>query len=559
VNEPDGIRLSYVLDGQTHHASFHAAALLGRGKDCDLVLLLPHVSRHHARIEPSGGGWTIADCDSKTGTSVNGRRIKRAPLANGDRITLGTSAESSLDLWFHREPGPTGEATGAVFDERFRKSDISHSIQVEDFERSLAAQRISAVALFRRISEAMLATAGLNELLAQVVELALDGLRAHRACICLCDEELDRVSLTVARTQGPDAAGEVTISRSIAREALHARQAVLVVNVAADRRFADAASVRQAGVQAAMCAPLYHAGQIEGLIYLDTDRSENSFTASDLELLTALSGLIAVGIEQSRLREDVQRERAIRERLSRYSSPRVVDRIVAVQHAHGGEMLAEQREVSVLFADLSGFSAMAETMEPAEVAEMLNSVFERLAEAVFAHDGTLDKFVGDGLMAIFGAPLPQPDHAVRAVAAALLIHQSLDDLSLAREAASPLAGPNISACGAAVSAAFAAGETPAPQKILRPLKMRIGINSGTVVAGDLGSSRRREYTVIGDAVNVASRLESFVAQPGQIVVGPATYELIKDRFPCVPLLEVALKGKQHPICPYLVERQRRIL
>jgi len=228
-----------------------------------------------------------------------------------------------------------------------------------------------------------------------------------------------------------------------------------------------------------------------------------------------------VGIEQMRLRDDVDRERAIRARLARYSSPGVVERIIAQASGTDGEMISEQHEASVLFGDLIDFTPLAEGMHPTEVAQILNEVFGLLTEVVFAHGGTLDKYLGDAVMAIFGAPLPQADHAQRAVRAALRMHQLLDELNSAR-----------------------------PES--RRLRMRIGINSGTVVAGDIGSPIRKDYTVIGDTVNVASRLESSVAEAGQVVIGPATFERCKELFACRPLAQRRLKGKQQTMVPYLV-------
>jgi adenylate cyclase len=156
---------------------------------------------------------------------------------------------------------------------------------------------------------------------------------------------------------------------------------------------------------------------------------------------------------------------------------------------------------------------------------MLNCAFEHVTRAIFQYDGTLDKFLGDGVLAVFGAPVSQPDHAEKAVHAALLMLQLLDECELT--------GPQ--------------GE---------PLSMRIGVNSGTAVAGDIGSPLRKDYTVVGDVVNVASRLQSSVANVGQVVIGPATYELCKHAFDCEPLAEIRLKGKQQTVQPYLVVGQR---
>jgi adenylate cyclase len=383
----------------------------------------------------------------------------------------------------------------------------------------------SLVNLFQHIGEVLLSSGNLEDMLSKVLGVAMDSLPAERGFICLCDEEAENVLPKAAQAKGLAQGESMTISRSIAREAIRSRQALLVDDAPADRRFALAGSVMSMEIRAAMCAPLYHAGRVEGLIYVDTRDEGNTFAAGDLELLAALGVLTAVGILQARLRDEVDREKAVFARLSRYSSPRVVEQIVASIDSPDGTMLAAQREVSVLFADLSDFTTIAESWQPVEVVSMLNCAFEHLTRAIFQFDGTLDKFLGDGLLAVFGAPVPQGDHADRAVSAAILMRQLLEECKLT--------GPQ--------------GE---------PLSMRIGVNSGAVVAGDIGSPVRKDYTVVGDVVNVASRLQSSVARPGQVVIGQTTYELCKHGFECEPLPEIRLKGKQQTVRPYLVVGQR---
>jgi adenylate cyclase len=168
-----------------------------------------------------------------------------------------------------------------------------------------------------------------------------------------------------------------------------------------------------------------------------------------------------------------------------------------------------------------GFTAIAEKFDPPEVVRLLNSVFERLTDVIFEFDGTLDKFRGDGMMAFFGAPLPLADHAERAVRAAVRMQELLADVNSYTEPG-------------------------------RRVDMRIGINSGPVVVGDIGSPQRKDYTVIGDAVNIASRLESSVAKPGQVVIGPSTYDQLGPPFQCRALEETSLKGKRLTVRPYLV-------
>jgi adenylate cyclase len=188
-------------------------------------------------------------------------------------------------------------------------------------------------------------------------------------------------------------------------------------------------------------------------------------------------------------------------------------------------MIVDEVEVSVMFADLSGFTTLSEQLTPSQVTGVLNGVFDKLTRAIFEYEGTLDKYIGDEVMAFFGAPLPQADHAVRAVKAAILLQQRLEEYN-------------------------------ADHPDQAPLAMRIAINSGTVIAGDIGSLERRDYTIIGDTVNTAKRIESTATSRGQIVVGPKTYEAIKDQFNCTPQDPVPLKGKQRAVQTYVVTGPR---
>jgi adenylate cyclase len=215
----------------------------------------------------------------------------------------------------------------------------------------------------------------------------------------------------------------------------------------------------------------------------------------------------------------------LRARLARYSSPAVVDRILQGPGLTDRGMVADEEEVSVLFADLTGFTALAESMRSSETIQVLNRIFEELTQVVFDMEGTLDKFRGDGMMAFFGAPLPMTDHAERAVEAALRMQDALRQLN------------ERSSSGHA-------------------LQMRIGVNSGTVVVGDIGSPQRKDYTVIGDVVNIASRLEATIAQPGQVVVGHDTWRLVEHAFIGEDLPPVQLKGKRHSVQPHLVQGRR---
>jgi adenylate cyclase len=262
-----------------------------------------------------------------------------------------------------------------------------------------------------------------------------------------------------------------------------------------------------------MCAPLWNRDSVIGVIHVDSPLHVGTFTERDLDLLTALANFAAVAIERARLHDRVAEEKRIRGRLERYHSPQVVDEIIADVKATGSFKEVRTKTVTILFADLVGFTSWSEKMEAADLAHLLNRFFTLASEAIFSQDGTIDKFVGDAVMAFFGAPIDQPDHPSRAAAVALKVREEVAEWN--RERASQ-------------------GKSP--------LEVRTALNTGEAIVGEIGSARRVEYTVVGNAVNVAARMEEFVAMPGDIVVGPLTYEAIKDAYRVAQLGFFALKG-----------------
>jgi len=265
-----------------------------------------------------------------------------------------------------------------------------------------------------------------------------------------------------------------------------------------------------------MCAPLWHRELVIGVIYVDSPLHVGSLSASDLDLLTALANYAAVAIERARLNDRIRRERQARDRLERYHSPAVIEAVLSDSGADRESVTLT--ETSILFADIVGFTARCESLPPEEVAAFLNQFFSIAADVIFKHGGTLDKFIGDAVMAFFGAPLPQDDHAERAVRSAVELLQALKVWNEEREAEG-----------------------------LDRIEVRVAVNSGPVVVGDIGSATRVDYTVLGNTVNVTARLEEHVAKPGTIVVGETTRAAIGDLFATEPLGSVQLKGLSRKI------------
>lgn len=521
VFEVDGRRVVFALDKDE--------VLVGRAPTNDLVIDRQYVSRRHARIHRDGESWRVDDLGSKGGTRINDLGHADKVLEHGDRIFL-----RDFPLTFLARPVPYGDRVqptlepGATTVSLTAAADAANAQGFQIYQTAVDFARLASsspdisrlqrlLALVASSSKAILTSTSLDQTLHSVLDLVFANLPVQRGFIMLWDEiRQDLVTQCVKLEHETGTGSGIQFSRTIAEKVIHEKVAVLTTDAQTDGRFKEGASIIQLGIRSAIAAPIWHGEKVEGLIYADTLRTR-AFDKFDLDLLSALGNHVAIAIERSRLQDSVMQQQLVRRRLERYHSPAVIERIAAASSSE--DMVAEERDVTVLFADVVEFSTRCESLEPREVAELLNRYFSEMTEVIFAHEGTLDKFIGDCLMAVFGAPLAAPDHPRHAVEAALDMRETLERINR------PLA--------------------PASR-----VQFRVGIHSGRAVAGDIGSLRRSEWTVLGATVNLASRLESLVAQPGQIVISETTQAAAGPGYATRCVGEHELKGLSRPVRCY---------
>jgi len=310
------------------------------------------------------------------------------------------------------------------------------------------------------------------------------------------------------------------VPQSIARTAVDDKVGVLSDDAPQDQRFGGDSVLAQK-VRSTMCAPLVGGeGVVLGVLYVDNLTVTHRFRESDLEFLIAFAGIAAAAIENSRYAERIRHEALVRSSFERYFAPSLAERIAESPNA--ATLGGDRRQVAVLFSDLRGFTALSETMRPDAVAALLSEYFTEMVECVFKHGGTLDKFIGDAVMAQWGAPLGQPDDPDRAMQAAIEMMHALATLNERWEAEG------------------------------RPrLEIGIGLNYGEAFAGNIGSERRLEFTVIGDVVNTASRLCSS-AGSGEILISDEMRRALSSPPPLAESAALELKGKSQPVPIYRV-------
>jgi adenylate cyclase len=508
--------------------------VLGRSLSSDLPVLDPTISRRHAELTVIGEGVDVRDLGSSNGTFVDGERVTATRLTAGGKIIFGKVLFELREL----SSMLIDDASAEVVRRAARAgTKIIRQVPVHDADEALElALRASGVQrvvddtathvtqqerdrlklmLLLEISKGLTRTADVDAILQKMVQFTFRLIDVDHVTILLFDDDQKLVPRIGRARSGESVSRE--ISPTLAQTVLDQKVAVLSDNTS-DGSTATPISSPVAGIstRTAACAPLIGGeGRVLGLLYVDSLTATSRVTDEDLDFLVSFAGIGAVALDNLRYGERIRQEAMIRGNFERFFTPHLAARIAAMPEALGPG--GERRTVAVLFSDIRDFTELAARMAPDETARVLTEYFTEMVECVFSHGGTLDKFIGDAVMAQWGAPISEPDDADRAVEAALDMMRAIVRLN----------------------ARWRAQGRP-------EIQVGIGLNYGDAFAGYMGSERRLEYTVIGDTVNTASRLCAW-AEGGEILVSESLRAAFTRAHGLADRPPLTLRGKLDPV------------
>jgi adenylate cyclase len=510
---------------------------IGRALDHnEIVLDDAQVSRQHARIRQSDDKLTLIDPGSANGTFVNAQRIKEHSLKDGDVFSIG---KYTLELKYLISAISVKIAEQKIGNTVFLRapSELGAVIPkiegVAGFADAGSKSLLEYIEVLRKKAETLARIYELNQMLGsdfsqqdifkKVSEMVFRLTPADRFLVLLKeadDEELQTVATEFRNPDASKARGQITISKTVVDRVMAERVSLLSFDTQSDERFSAAKSIVMQNISSVMCAPLLGKDGVLGVIYVDCREAMKLLREDDLDLLNAVAAETSIAVDNASTHKRLVREELARATYRRFMPPHVVDEIL--ENPNSLILGGTTGCVTAFFSDIRGFTSMSESLEPQVVVQILNEYFADMTPIVFEHHGLLDKFMGDGLMALFGVPYPSDEAPADAVAAAIAMQRRMK-----------VVNEDLRALG------------------LSEIAIGIGINTGDVTVGYIGSRDRTDYTAIGDTVNLASRLEK-QALAGQIIISRFTYEATGGKFPVRPCDQIKVKGKQEPVQIYEV-------
>ncbi len=540
---------------------------IGRAKENDIILNDRRVSRRHAHILSDGKGFIVVDGFYENGALlrsvnhlyVNGAQALEKQLQTGEIVTIGESklefdlVESGVPV---KKPtfdqfgdAPTTQEITPIANEsqssvRYDDQPLGHTqVQISlneiigksathSTEANFATpeeikdlrRKAQSLEVLYEMSKTLGSVFDLKEIFAKATELIFRGTPAERVVALLADETVDGkildYSLFPIAIKGRDAelediSGKLSISRTITQKVMNEKCALLSQDAATDKQFMGAESIVSSGVRSTICAPLVTESNVHGVVYADRFDPFSAFSQNDLELISAVAAQTAVAVETIKAHKRLAREEVARANYSRFMPEYVVKQLL--ENPDSFKLGGTNQMITVLFADIRGFTSFSEKEKPEKVVGLLNRYFSAMSEIIFAHGGTLDKYIGDGLMALFGAPTATPDDANNALRTAVTMQKRIVELNKELQIEG-YASVNVG----------------------------IGLHTGEATIGYIGSEQRSEYTAIGDTVNIAARLESN-AKAGQILASESTARFGGEIFTFTALEPLNVKNRLEPV------------
>ncbi len=536
--------LIYKPDGSTQEFGLKPVTKIGRSQDNDIPLEDPFhkVSRMHAQILSNGHEpAVVVDLSSANGTLLNGRPVSgQATLQADDVLIIGL-----YRLIYRTGEAERQEAVKSAPDALDIFAVESASVNLEQLQErprllSLAGAGeafpenqvdLRALELMHDVSIRLARTVTTADVSETAIDLlfAIEGVQ--RATLMPWSEDLQ--ALREADVFGPggqrmDARAtpasydlrNVILSRTILRRVREENRPLHIRDARSVAEASGSASIVRAGIQAAMCSPLTFQGRFLGVLYADNLAVPDAFTAGDFRTFTSISAQTGMAFASAVTRGTLLKREVEQAAMRLYLPPQVADQITASEGFV--ELGGVLQPVTVLFADIRGFTQLSEHLDAQEVVLMLNEFFTAMTEVIFEAGGTLDKYIGDSVMALFGAPVNHPDDVERGLRAAIHMQQEVGRMNLNRR-----------------------------KRGLGEVQIGVGLHTGPAVVGNIGSEQRMQYTAIGDTVNVASRVAS-TAAPGQILVSEVVCAAAADGSSFKFLGEVKLKGREQKLNIYSV-------
>lgn len=502
VRESDGLKREWELPEG-------GRLTIGRAFDNDIRIDDLRVSRHHALLRSVAGSQAvISNVSSGNILILNGHNVSNQSgeqlLRHGDEIRIAPASfqifwEPESVMSYTDEPlsvsttiTPATSGFTSFLTSTFSKEG-SKEKELEELRR-----KAEVLAHLCDMSAALASVFDPKSILDYATDVVMKMINAD-CCAALLLEARSKDDPQPISLRFREGSAGRSISRTAVRTVIEKRALLSSQDVIVDMNLQVSSMTLMQGIRSLACAPLMGREEVVyGALYVDRRGSPDAFTELDTQLLAAVAAQAATAVEAARAHERIQRETLARAAFTRFMPEHIIKELVECpEKFHLG---GTNKRITVLFCDVRGFTRLAHNAPPETIVDLLNILFTEMADEIFKHQGTVNKYLGDGLMALFGAPVGDDQDAANAVRAAIGMQRRIKH----------------------VNEQLAAKRLPT-------VTLGIGINTGEATVGCIGAEQRSEYTAIGDTVNIASRIEG-VAHPGQVLVTRETAKELGEQF-----------------------------